>query len=59
MKPSHWSKLMEFFSTEAHREEATALMRRFLREFYAADFDIDQFHAVIDDAHEQVANEVP
>ncbi len=50
---------MEFFSTEAHREEATALMRRFLREFYAADFDIDQFHAVIDDAHEQVANEVP
>jgi len=50
---------MKFFGTEAHREEAVALMCKFLREFYAADFDIDQFHAVIDDAHEQVADEVP
>lgn len=48
---------LNFFGTEAHREEAVALMCRFLREFYAADFDIDQFHAVIDDAHERVADE--
>lgn len=58
----HLEKLVEpepeplkYFGKAADREEAVALMCRFLREFYAADFDIDQFHAVIDDAHAEVA----
>ena len=49
---------MSMFDTEASRAEAVTLMCNLLRLFYAAGFDIDQFHDVIDDAHEKVADEV-
>lgn len=46
------------FDTDTTRKEAVALMVTLMKQFFAADFDIDQFHDVVDDAHAQIGNEL-